>query len=279
MPFSYDEFGHILIPVNIADSIINFVFDTGSSISIFTHGDKPSKLQLTDSCIKIVVLSKMSIYTAKMSYPVKIKFNEVLSQSNVSLAVFDTIDNSLPPIIGMNIINKFFWHFDFVNKTVTISKASLPVPEKSETLYYTTFEKIMAAANSVVRINNSSFPIIMDTGYTIGHMEYDRDSIENIVQDTNVILSYMTKDEENIKSFVRQLGRTEIHKYYNRHQMDFDTITINQFLNMDKSVSVYVLPELPQFYDKKLFLTLNFFKQFEQMYIDTKKHTIYLKSY
>jgi hypothetical protein len=258
---------------------LNFVFDTGSSLSIFTREDKPSKLQLTDSCIKIVVLSKMSIYTAKISYPVEIKFNEVLSQSNVNLAVFDTIDNSLIPVIGMNIINEFFWHFDFINKTVTISKTPLTIPEKSEKLYYFTHRKYLTPANSIVRINNSNFPIIMDTGYTIGHMEYDDDSTENIVEDTNVILSYMTQDEENIKSFAQKLGKTEIHKYYNRHQMNFDTVTINQFLNMDKSVSVYVFPELPQFYDKKLFLTLNFFKQFEQMYIDTKQSVIYLKSY
>jgi hypothetical protein len=279
IPFTYNEYGHILIPVKVADTVIDFVFDTGSSLSLLNYGDKPSRLSLTDSCIKVIILQKMKTYTAKISEPVNIKINDVKLKDDI-IAVFDSIDNVLRPIMGMNSIKQFFWHFNFADKTVTISKNQLPVPKKSQGLYYTIFNE-KSAANIFLRINDSVFWMILDTGYTLNHFEYDEDSTKNIVADTNMILSYMTKDEDNINTFANRLNRSAATKYYgdNYYYIHFDSIRIHQILNEDKSVAIYIMPNLPDFYDKKLFLTLNFFKQFEQMYIDTKEQIIYLKPY
>ena len=281
MPFSYNKYGHIIIPIKVSDTIINFVFDTGSSMSSISNEQKPSKLKLTDSCIKIIVLSMMDTCIAKISEPVKIKFNNSLSQTDAKFAVFDTINDQLFSLIGMDVIKDFFWHFDFVNKAVTISTELLSVPEKSERLYYTMFDNKtrVSSAFYMLRVNDSTFFSIMDTGYAVNHIEYDSDSTKNIVADTNVILYYMVKDEDDIGKFAKRIHKSEPKKYYSYYQMEFDTLKMNQFINTNKVIGVWSHPKLPQAYDNRLFITLNFFKQFDQMYIDPKQTVVYLSNF
>jgi hypothetical protein len=157
----------------------------------------------------------------------------------------------------------------------------LSVPENSETLHYIMFEHStrVSSAACMLRVSDSAFFAIMDIGYTVNHFEYGDDSTKNIVADTNVVLSYMVKDEVDISKFAKRLHKSETKKYYSYHQIEFDTLKMNQFVHINKFSSVYSHPKLPKIYDNRLFVTLNFFKQFKQMYIDIKQTAVYLSHF
>ncbi|MDR3286286.1 MAG: hypothetical protein LBT27_02430 [Prevotellaceae bacterium] len=275
-PFTYGKYGHIIIPVCIADTVINFAFDTGASLSSIDIRNKPSKLKLTDSCVEVsMLLNIMKKDKVKIAENINIKFNKTVLANNVTFTVYDTIIENIDTVnlIGMNVIKQFFWHFDFANKTVTISKSPLAIPKYSHTLSYS-----LSPYDSNInmsKINDSIYILNFDTGYTLNH----EDSTKNIVADTNVIIVYIAKKYENIKAFANGLKRNDLTKYYNSYQIYFDSIKINKNWYKDKIIATYEIPVLPDFYDKKLIFTLNFFKQFEQMYIDTKEQIIYLKPY
>jgi hypothetical protein len=70
----------------------------------------------------------------------------------------------------------------------------------------------------------------------------------------------------------------------NTYKIDFDTIRINENIHItNKSIGIYnYLGRKHLNSDRNevsIYLTLNFFKQFEQVYMDTKEHIFYLKPY
>jgi hypothetical protein len=281
LPFTYNEYGHIIIPVTVGDTVLNFVFDTGVSLSSIGVLNKPSKLQLTDSCVEVSMLvSVMKKDKERMSAPVDITFNDLVSAKNISFAVYDTITKDIADsvnVIGMNIVNQFFWNFDFFKKLVTISTEPLVIPQNSHSLSY--FVNPHYTNFTSLKISDSSFVANLDTGFATNIIKYDADSTKIIIADTNVILTYLTKDESSVKAFAKRLNRDDADKYYHTYRINFDSISINKNWYKGKDVSIYVYSVLPESYDKKLIVTINFFKQYEQMYIDTKAQTIYLSPY
>ncbi len=115
----------IIIPVTIEGRSYSFLFDTGGGTSTISgriaaeHGlkSKPSKITTYD-------ISEGRKRTVMLSEPVEIKIGgkTVTTQFDVS----DTYQNSVyDGIIGMDIIGKYNWLFDFEDKTISISDGFL----------------------------------------------------------------------------------------------------------------------------------------------------------
>ncbi|MDR2652308.1 MAG: hypothetical protein LBC68_08355 [Prevotellaceae bacterium] len=277
MPFTYTEDGHILISIDFTDTTLNFVFDTGSTASYINLSHKPSKLKMSDSCMNVYRGGKKSTSEAQISEPINIKFNKNLTLKNTEFVVYNTYESMAFPIIGMNVIGKLFWHFDFANQIVTISEDPLPVPSKSQILNYNSINDNFVYCN--LKINNNIFLAHFDMGCAISHIEYDSDSTAHSIVDTNMVILYLTKDYENVEMFAGKLEQKIIQYYNNRYFINFDSLYINDILLKNKAIAMYVSSNLQEVFNKRLLLSINFFKQFEQMYIDTKNKIIYLKPY
>ena len=126
-----DGSDHIIIPVTIKNVEYPFAFDTGSTLNLI-DSVLAEKLGLTahDKVIKTIErFTETDATTDSIAYT-----NVKCSLGNLRTSGVFYINNNnfihiqeCGPIIGMEIINRFNWLFNFEDNTVTISKGEIKI--------------------------------------------------------------------------------------------------------------------------------------------------------
>jgi hypothetical protein len=266
----YTNAGHILIPITIENKTIDFVFDTGSSSSLINIDDTANlDLSLVGGTQKVKTLYKeieCSI-TEKKSF----KINNTLSGAKTQFLMKNL------NIAGVDIINLFCWHFDFKKQKVNIYKGNVDIMFDNyiELPYYWDGKYMLTSLtlNDYVKCN-----AFIDLGCSITNEYGDR---------ACCVLRFFSKNSgethkitEKLSYNLKEFKRNEILYGDDKFITDifiYDSLKINNYI---MSNCMIILNEYYK-YSKNDYplLTLDFFKQFEQMYIDTEHYTIYLKPY
>lgn len=276
------RFNHrlIIVPVTIEGKNYSFLFDTGGGTSTISgriaaeHGfkSKPSKITTYD-------ISEGRKRTVMLTEPVQIKIGNktVTNQFDVSR----TYQNSFyDGIIGMDIIGKFNWLFDFEEKTIAISDGFLfPVLEDSwerETSYR--FSKSFGVPFISMSINSSrKQDFYFDTGMYDGY--YDSAS-GKYLQYSFVFNEHQNSALTRFKRFMSSSDKLTHH--VNSNQIYNVMYSMNSTINgvghppfvsaiYKNSESNYKILK-----ERKLLniVTINYLHYFDGMYIDTKLNRI-----
>lgn len=270
----------IIVPVTIEGRSYSFLFDTGGGTSTITgrlaaeHGlkSKPSKITTYD-------ISEGRKRTVMLTDPVSIKIGgkSVTTQFDVS----GTYQNAVyDGIIGMDIIGKFNWLFDFEEKTLSISDGFLiPVLSNSWTRQASYgYTKSFSVPFISLKINGSrKQSFYFDTGMYDGY--YDDASQKYLYY------SFVFNEPEKsaMTRFKRIMSPGDKISYHisareNYNVLYFMDNTINGTRHAPLASAIYknrdskykVLKE------RKLtnIVTVNYLHHYDGMYIDTKFNRI-----
>lgn len=262
----------IVIPMKLNGRTHNFIWDSGTTISCI-FGDI-----LTDSDIEMSKDSLLfRLYQRKQDavyYKTK-KVNVQIGDGDFSSTFLVSDDfggvDSVSGVIGQDIINLFYWEFDWSKNRVAISSApfiindtpvlTLESDKKSQKLPY-----VNLLLNDTTR-----YEFFIDTGMPGVDVKYE---------DLRLFYDFKlyTSGKEGLiiwNSFVSVLpNKMQINTNDAERGRVFDSIQINNF-HIDKA---YIVVDDHDFYKgiSEVYVSLNFFKRFSRMYYDPFNHSVKL---
>lgn len=163
----FENRGGIYIPVNIDGKLHPFLFDTGSAVTLFSDelvrelGNRVS-VQKKDS-IKCLVIAKKDHRSIKYS----VYDSTVLKIGDISVnCAFASNKNQASNVLGMDIISRLNWLFNFQDTTMLLSRDTICF--QSNGLSDLSFEYLSNKGAMVVPVSlNDSISkyLILDTGW------------------------------------------------------------------------------------------------------------------
>lgn len=163
----FENRGGIYIPVNVDGKLYPFLFDTGSAVTLFSDGlvrelGNRVSVQRKDS-IKFLVVAKKDHRSIKYS----VYDSTVLKIGDISVnCAFVSNRNEDSNILGMDVISRFNWLFNFQDTTVVLSGDAIRF--QSDGWSDLSFEYLTNKGAMVVPVNlNDSISkyLVLDTGW------------------------------------------------------------------------------------------------------------------
>lgn len=155
---TYDSHGRISIPMEVDGVLHIFQWDTGASASILPSAD----LEHHADSATVSVLSKKRDITMAISEVKTARVGDFEFESR-----FLILDSTC--VIGENIINNFYWYFDFVKGVCEISKRPIKVDYNEQIKLVITIEKNRGIPICNIRFNEGlSARFHFDTGHEGG---------------------------------------------------------------------------------------------------------------
>ena len=271
------ENGGLLVPIKIGSVDYWFMFDTGSGGSVLAAPDLDKiglKENRRDSALAVwkgYAKKHFSYYTE----PVSRLILDTPLKEDVKFLADTTAGFSL---IGCDVINQFYWWFDFEKFKVKISNADLMIDDLKDWIqipfkivrYKGMRVDLKIGSN---RIKNFTF----DTGST------KRDGLDS----AKVIINACFRSSREARKFHSKLagklgvvsavidGGFTTEEGRGGEWSIFDLIKINGYVF--KNCIIGTFKDESIFDDSQKTITLTFVCNFRQMYIDTGKKIIYLK--
>ncbi|WP_065219346.1 MULTISPECIES: retropepsin-like aspartic protease [Butyricimonas] len=267
----------LFVPIKIDTVSYWFMFDTGSGGSVITDPDLDKiglKVNRRDSALaawKGYGKKHFSYYTEPVS---RLIFDMPLKE-NVKFLADTTVGLSF---IGCDVINQFYWWFDFEKFKVKISNTSFIIDDLKDWIQIPF--KIVKYKGMKVDLKIGSNWIknfTFDTGYA---------KKEGIDSADGIINAYFRSSREAGKFHSKldgKLGETTLicdggfttSESRGGECPIFDSIKINGYVF--KNCIIGTFKDESIFDESRKTITLAFVRYFQQMYIDTGKQIIYLK--
>ena len=278
LEFRFDSVNRsILVPIKIDSVNYWFMFDTGSGGSVITDPDLNKiglKVNRRDSALAVwkgYAKKHFSYYTESVS---SLIFDTPLKE-NVKFLVDTTVGLSF---IGCDVINQFYWWFDFEKFKVKISNTNFIIDGLKDWIQIPF--KIVKYKGMKVDLKIGSNWIknfTFDTGYA---------KSEGIDSADVIINAYFRSSREAGKFHSKLDGKLgEITSIIDGgfttsesrggEWSIFDSIKINGYVF--KNCIVGTFKDESIFDESRKTITLAFVRYFRQMYIDAGKQIIYLK--
>lgn len=200
--FVVGDKGHIFLNASVNDTSGLFLFDTGASISIVNEKfvvSKKMKLHPHTSTDSKGIQQTKDLYKVNNFVLGGIEIERLQAYPQDSIAWIDPKgsfykQDSIIGVIGNNIISKFIWDFDLINKQVTISKSKRycrDIPDSlSVPLFWNNGNKDIP-----VKINGGERMLTFDFGATLPLSISD--SIPHELQSKKVTASLYSKSAFN----------------------------------------------------------------------------------
>lgn len=271
--YKQDKNGHFCIPVEINGKEKLFLFDTGCQGTIINYPVmKECGILLEDSTLQKIHTPYDS--TTNMTYYANILLNigGIPFKSTVSADRYNRVIlkkflyDDFDGVLGIEDIQKFNWLFNFKDKTVTLSKSSIPLPLSSDDqVLNLNFNKEKKDITYVdIGFNDTvEHVFLFDTGYSNPfHITYEENSQSKMNGD--FVLTPAFKE------------------YINKYLPNCISLADNILLIDSLKINNYQLSHLSSLRDDKIILTdnvitNNFLRRFRLMYYDStnKKISLY----
>lgn len=272
----------LYIPVTIEDTILYFLWDTGSTYTTINR-DIADKLKLSTIDKSSIVYVYQLHDSIPMQHTDYTKFRIGSNHIRTKLLIDDTVDSeNSNGVIGQNIINRYYWLFDLTNQEAVMSLK--PCEPNSEN-YAESFTMSFSNNNNVysdlpfcnIKFNDTiSLPIVFDSGMS-----------GVLAKEVGYDLFIMTKDStDNLSSFIRSLIKprrfeieTEVGFLPNTVSTGFliDSVKLH-----DKMLrKVLIMYDVNDYYKESLcFISSYFIKRFSLLYYDpfNKQINMYRRS-
>ena len=261
----------IYIPVNINDSILPFIFDTGATCSLISC-ELAQKMGLRAEWTEFWEISR---YTEKVWYDTiaftkknisigSLKTNGVFALEGYKGYLIDDIEykQKVLTIIGKEIIDRFHWLFNFADNTLTISSKGIATLVMRD-------DQILTLG-----YNSDDTSICMDItidGVLLKNVEFDTGfskSIEVLEKAKNFDIFFSKSDFETLTSKNSNLEAVympnDLGKAYIIDSLQINDITM-------QGVLAFVQSDFTQTY-----ITADFVRRFRMMYFDSTNRKIHL---
>lgn len=201
----FENRGGIYIPVEIDGKLYSFLFDTGSAVTVFSDelvrglGNRVA-VQKKDS-IKFLVIAKKDHQSIKYS----VYDSTVLKISDISVnCVFVSNKNQNSNILGMDIISRLNWLFNFQDTTVLLSRDTIRF--QSDGLSDLSLEYLSNKGSMVIPVSlNDSISkyLILDTGWGFDPI---LDTIGNSFNSTDFVIELSVGDPNRVVDELGNIG-------------------------------------------------------------------------
>ncbi len=290
--FSIDDTGKMNIPIAIDGKPYSFGFDTGASSTTINEKYKDS---IAGKC---TIIGKSEVQTWNQTLLLDrysaINFNIGGFQTQTSFFQDSRKTTKAVNFLGMNVISKFYWCFDFDEKVATISKSPLFIfGVKKLELNYSLVQGVM---HVTIPINEHSLDLLFDTGYrgvsdSSGAITgsditlfIDKDSLiaKNDSNNTDMlfqrnsdpgslmIIKELAIDNYSLKYPVIQFFVPKDSSLKNKFKDKFDGIITSEFLRRYSKFCIDPVNRKLEFYDSKPSKEENAKKQYDQLWANTR---------
>jgi hypothetical protein len=225
IPFKVNQNNQIVIPVKIVDTIVNFLFDTGTSVSIIGESIY-KRFSSRDLGFAYLADNNVENKYQKLIAIDKIQFDSLeITQLPFFVSKIDTVRYS--GIIGANLINSLNWYLDYNSFLITITDGVLRK------------DSILSEIN-IGYENNLPFAVLKIGSENMGNCFFDTGFSRGL------------KVPSKIAKLVTNIGSDSIQVYKQISQIQtlfgggVDTTTIISIKN-HLSISKFLIPEVEIF--------------------------------
>lgn len=262
---------HIYIPVKINDTILPFIFDTGATCSIISR-----ELALkTGLSAEWTSFWKISRFSEKVRYDTIAFTNKEISigmlKTNAIFAIegykgYLIDDNDYKQlnftIIGMDIIDRFYWLFNFEDNTLTISNKGITIHKLQDDQILTlSYHSDSKSTSMDINIDGELLQNVeFDTGFSV--------PFEALKKTKNIDIVFSKSDFEALTSKNYDLKAIYMPTNFGRafiiDSMQLNDITMQGILAFEHNDF------------SQTFISVDFIRRFRMMYIDSKNKKIHL---
>ena len=160
IPIKQDSLQRIIIPIEFNGKMCDFLFDTGSSNTRIGRSEDIDFTKLNMKSRKDSVYKIDSTVIATF-YP---KGTFKIGDFQTETSFYKYSEDNKKNLLGLNIISKYYWFFDFDKNIVKVSKSPISFPEK-EALALKYNDRGNAIFEAELRFNTETkFKFLFDTG-------------------------------------------------------------------------------------------------------------------
>lgn len=265
--FKYDEFGHTIIPISIGGKSIEGTFDSGSSCSYINEGDLSAIGLRSYGDSTFVISPNFDTIPIKRPKTDAIHFNVGNAKARRKITFSVNSDNFQNRIWGNDVIDQFFWKFNFQKMEATISNRPIKIDTTNcIAIHYEKYDDInlnicsLYLGDENIKVDS----LLIDTGGGIvRHLDKKYPIFLNLYYSQQIIDS--------------------LNKKYSRLNNDKSLSTDLPFKKLGESTPAFYTGMIRIMNNKKIDININGILilgnigHFSQMYFDTENQIIYLK--